>query len=260
MKTKKLRVLALDPGKNEFAYCYLIGSKPKHVGMFKKTMKDMKEQRFMFEVSGFVREYEKFMDGLGKIDFLVIERYMARPGKGGGSVSEAINVMLGIIARYCHRKGIHIIPISSAQWKNRFSKRHGGDTQAERYGFPVSKTKKTEPVLDHEFDALGIGQWFCECRPLTGSKAPSLNLMKLFRKRAQTLWTERLRKPTNGKPRQAPQKKANKPTEPKKKPAPKPKTPKTKRTRSTNAKTSKARAGVVVKTTKQKAAKKSVLF
>jgi hypothetical protein len=248
-KSKKLRVLALDPGKNEFAYCYLIGTKIKKVGMFKRTMKDMKEQRFMFEVSGFVREYEKFMGGLGKIDFLVIERYMARPGKGGGSVSEAINVMLGIIARYCHRKGIHIIPISSAQWKNRFSSRHGGDTQAERYGFPVSKTKKTEPVLDHEFDAIGIGHWFCECRPLTGSKAPSLNLMKLFRKRTQKLWTERLHTPTNGKPRKAPQKKANKPTQPK------PPKPKTKRTRSTNAKTSKARAGIGKK---QKA--KSVLF
>lgn len=199
-KNAGLRVLAFDPGKNDFAFCFLVNNKIKRVGMFLHTMKDMREQRFMFEVRGFIRESERFMKSLGKLDYIVIERYMSRPGKGGGSVSESINVMIGLLARYCHKHDICIVPITSALWKNRFRRSFGCDTQAERYGFPVSKTSNTEPILDHEFDAVGIGQWFCECRSV-GGKAKSVDMMPKFRAMIKKLWEQRLKHPTNGKPR-----------------------------------------------------------
>lgn len=199
-KESGLHVLAFDPGKNDFAFCFLVNNKIKRVGMFMHTMKDMREQYFMFEVRGFIRESERFMKSLGKLDYIVIERYMSRPGKGGGSVSESINVMIGLLARYCHKHGICIVPITSALWKNRFRRSFGYDTQAERYGFPVSKTSNTEPILDHEFDAIGIGQWFCECRSI-GGKTKSIDMMPGFRHMVKALWKQRLEHPTNGKPR-----------------------------------------------------------
>jgi hypothetical protein len=170
--------------------------------MFKHTLKDMRAHRFMHEAKGFIIESEKFMADLGRIDYIVVERYTSRPGKGGGSVSESINVMLGLLARYCHRKGIVIVPLMSAQWKNRFKKKFGKDTQAERYGFPVSKTKKTEPVLDHEADAIGIAHWFAEAG-LAGmqSRSATTDLMPEFRKQFKKLWKQRVANPTNGKPR-----------------------------------------------------------
>ena len=183
-KESGLHVLAFDPGKNDFAFCFLVNNKIKRVGMFMHTMKDMREQYFMFEVRGFIRESERFMKSLGKLDYIVIEKYMSRPGKGGGSVSESINVMIGLLA----------------QWKIRFRRSFGYDTQAERYGFPVSKTSNTEPILDHEFDAIGIGQWFCECRSI-GGKTKSIDMMPGFRHMVKALWKQRLEHPTNGKPR-----------------------------------------------------------
>lgn len=196
-----IRVLALDPGKNEFAYCFSRAGKIKNVGMFKHTLTDMREHRFMHEVKGFVQEVEKFIESLGKIDIIVVERYTSRPGKGGGSVSESINVMIGLLSRYCHRKNIAIQPIMSSQWKNRFRARDKFDTQAERYGFPVSKTKSTEPILDHEFDATGINQWYCECRPMRGVKPANRNLLESYRKQIAKLWKQRLAVPVNGKPK-----------------------------------------------------------
>lgn len=212
MKTKKdtagaqarlrsCRVLAMDPGKRDFACCYVVGGKIERLKMFNHTVHDLREQKYISLCASFAYEFDKFVKALGKVDVLVVERFTARPGKSGGAVSESINIMIGFMTAWCLLNGVEIVLVQASTWKNRMRRLRGLDTQAERYGRYVTKTGKLWPIADHEFDAVGIAQWYLETH--MGSKGSTkktdLDLHGSFKSQLDKLWNKIVAKLTPSK-------------------------------------------------------------
>jgi hypothetical protein len=185
-----------------FAYCDVVGTKIQALGMITETIDDLKSGIFPYRLRMFYRQFKKLVQNseskYGKITDLVCERYMSRPGKGGGAVSESINVMIGVIALYCHKNNIHIELVSSALWKNRFKKRIGLDTQAQRYDFTWLSKEPLKgnpyPISDHEMDATGIALAYLETMPDRDSgtrKKNNLDLFQGFNKQIRSIWNKR---------------------------------------------------------------------
>lgn len=200
-------LLAIDPGKNSSAFCCVVGSEIKKLGMFNHTINNLKPGYFHNNFHKFYIEFTKLIASLeskyGKLTNIVMERFMARPGKGGGAVSESINIMIGVIATYCHDHGIAIELITSASWKNRYKRKFGMDTQAARFGFPwVAKaplSKNPYPINDHIMDACGIALYCLETMPDLGSgttKKQDLDFFPTFKKQLRVIW-DRIAAKTN---------------------------------------------------------------
>lgn len=202
VNAKQRHVLCYDPGKAHFAYCDVVGTDIKSVGMITETIDDLKTGVFPYRLRMFYRQLKKLVATseaqYGTVTDIVCERFMARPGKGGGAVSESINVMLGVIALFCHKNNIHIELVSSSQWKNRMKRRLGGDTQAQRYGYPwmVKNPLKGNPypISDHEFDATGIALAYIETAPALGAGTrtkQNLDYFASFKQQLRKLWDKR---------------------------------------------------------------------
>ena len=202
MKNTERNLLSMDPGKRHFAYCHVAGTQITSIGMITETIDDLKSGIFPYRLRVFYREFKKTVSRLeskhGKLTDIVIERFMARPGKGGGAVSESINVMIGVIALYCHKNNIHIELVSSALWKNRFKKRYGCDTQAQRYGYTWLSKEPLKgnpyPITDHEMDATGIALAYIETMPPPGAgtrKKTDFNYFDDFKKQIRKVWDKR---------------------------------------------------------------------
>jgi hypothetical protein len=92
-------------------------------------------------------------------DLIVAERMMARPGQGGGSVNELINIMLGILLSNALQLGIPMQLVMSSTWKN-----HAIDKWGLIQGMPLSfyfpELEKDKEV--HELDACGIAAYTFE--------------------------------------------------------------------------------------------------
>lgn len=189
-RMKKTSVLAMDPGKRDFACCYVVGGKIKKMKMFHHTIYDLKERVYTQLAADFQKEFDKLVRGFGKVDAIVVERFTARPGKSGGAVSESINIMIGFMTAWCLVNNVKIVLVQASTWKNRMKRRLGLDTQAERYGRYVTKTGKLWPIADHEFDAVGIAQWYLETHMGSegSSKQSDLDLHKLFKSQLDKRW------------------------------------------------------------------------
>lgn len=202
VNSKQRHVLCFDPGKAHFAYCDVVGTDIKSVGMVTETIDDLKTGIFPYRLRMFYRQLKKLVatseSKYGTITDIVCERFMARPGKGGGAVSESINVMLGVIALFCHKNNIHIELVSSSQWKNRMKRRLGGDTQAQRYGYSWMSKEPLKgnpyPISDHEFDATGIALAYIETAPALGAGTrtkQNLDHFASFKQQLRKLWDKR---------------------------------------------------------------------
>jgi len=188
----RCRVLAMDPGKRDFACCYVVGGKLERLKMFNHTVHDLREQKYISLCASFSYEFDKFVKALGKVDVLVVERFTARPGKSGGAVSESINIMIGFMTAWCLINGVEIVLVQASTWKNRMRRVRGLDTQAERYGRYVTKTGKLWPIADHEFDAVGLAPWYLESH--MGSKGSTkktdLDLHASFKAQLDKRWNK----------------------------------------------------------------------
>ncbi len=205
-----MKFLALDPGKADFAWCAVSNSKIVGIGMFPKPIDDIREKFVNVKVMEFRRSLKKLISSTfqEELDLIVLERFQQRPGKGGGANAEFINVMIGVILAECSRKGFKALPVQASTWKNHMahrydpleaenikkknskpSKRKGKPkrvkrTHAERLGFKVTKSSKTVPIRDHEFDAAGIAQWHVEMK--TGTSH-----LESFKKQIAKIWEKR---------------------------------------------------------------------
>jgi len=101
-----------------------------------------------------------FMDGLGNFyrtintlmseyrpNIVIAERFQTRGLKG--TTIEAISIMLGVIALYCHRNKIQFILVTAATWKNQANRLFKLDDF-----YVVGKDMGFTP---HECDALIMG-------------------------------------------------------------------------------------------------------
>lgn len=146
-----MKIIALDPGKKNFAFSVMEDRKVVECG-YLKPLKSLKWDDFEEEAAGF---RSRWFDMLLKFepDCVLAERFMARPGGNGGAVGEYINVMLGIISTVNASKGIPTHLVTSSQWKNYLNARYG----------KVATMKEHFPHLSvHEADALGIAVYAME--------------------------------------------------------------------------------------------------
>ena len=179
-------ILALDPGKTHFAYAILSKKGLVKTGMFKNTIKDLSlNDSLNKQIIRFINECKNYTNKY-PIKYVVAERYQIRGKFGGtqGASCEVINLMLGIIA-YLFRKRSNVYCITPALWKNYMYKTYDFPNKTsltEVFGFyGLSKNFSTVPILEHQFDAVGIGVW-------AANKFWEVDLYRKCKKRLIQLW------------------------------------------------------------------------
>jgi hypothetical protein len=146
-----MKILALDPGKINFAFAVMEDMKVLEVGYI-PCIKDLKRAAFEKESHGFRNRYFDLLEK-HQPDMVVAERFMARPGGTGGAVGEYINIMLGILCTVNSSRGITTELVTSASWKNYLNSRYGRvETMKEHFTH----------LSIHEADALGIAVYSME--------------------------------------------------------------------------------------------------
>lgn len=179
-------ILAIDPGKINFAYTIL--SKKKGIvktGMIHHTITDFSKDNLPLQVLRFSREVSKVIDKY-PIKIIVAERYQVRGRFGGmmGAVAEYLNFMLGIISDM-YKEKVKMYMITPALWKNYMYKTYGFPNKSpltEVFGFyGLSKNFSTVPILEHQFDSVGIGVW-------ASNKFWNKDLYNKCKKRLRKLW------------------------------------------------------------------------
>jgi hypothetical protein len=146
-----MRIIALDPGKKNFAAAVMEDRKVLET-RYLEPLVSLRWDDFNSESQKFRNHYFDFLSIVNP-DCVLAERFMARPGGNGGAVGEYINIMLGIICTVNASKGIPTHLVTSAQWKNYLTSRYG----------EVTDMKDHFPHLSvHEADALGIAVYAME--------------------------------------------------------------------------------------------------
>ena len=186
-----MRILAFDPGKNDFAWAALHKDGRLKARGFIRTITTMTFGELEDELARFCLDIERLLDRHNP-DFVAVERMQHRKGKGGGAVDEYINVMIGILLATARTRRIKTMCFPSATWKSAMMKAYGRKkhdfamaTQKLRIPAPKGATRqlkgkavkvKTQTVLvqgvlagqpghdnadppltAHEGDAIGIG-------------------------------------------------------------------------------------------------------
>ena len=146
-----MKILALDPGKVNFAFAVMEDTKVLEAGYI-LCIKDLKRDAFEKESKGFRNRYFALLEK-HKPDLVVAERFMARPGSNGGVVGEYINIMLGILCTVNSSRGIPTELITSASWKNYLN---------SRYGRVETMKSHFNHLSVHEADALAIAVYTME--------------------------------------------------------------------------------------------------
>ncbi len=167
-----MRIIALDPGKKNFAAAVMEDRKVVET-RYLQPMKSLLWDDFDTEVKAFRDNYFDYITEINP-DCVLAERYMARPGIQAGAVGEYINIMLGIIGVVNASKGVPTHLVTSAQWKNALT---------ARYGDMGSKgMKRWLPHLSsHEADSVGIAVYAME-QEFPEEKGKLLNYVKRLRR------------------------------------------------------------------------------
>lgn len=155
LENRNKRVLALDPGTNNFAWSVVRKNKVLACGFVEKTVSDLTDKQFEAQLKAFIKEIRKLIRDY-KPDMVAAERYMVR-GRWFGASCEKINIMLGALGLICLSKGIKVQIISSALWKNRTQRDQYKDYLKDTYA--AFKKLKIPP---HVVDASYIGAYFTE--------------------------------------------------------------------------------------------------
>ena len=178
-------IVALDPGKNNFAYAVLVDGKCRRHGHI-RTVTDLHYNSVHDELQRFSHDLDKVLTR--HMQWLAFERMQHRPRMGGGAVVEYINLMLGICMSKAIGREARLYPVAPVTWKSHFIKQFQLDKK--RFSMatqkmsvkqpPGSKTKTKTELVDgllagqpaaaelspHEGDAIGIGCYVW--RQLTG--------------------------------------------------------------------------------------------
>ena len=164
-----MKILALDPGKINFAFAVMEDRKVVETGYI-PCIKDLKRASFEKESKGFRNRYFELLTRHDP-DVVVAERFMARPGGNGGVVGEYINIMLGVLCTVNSRRGVPTELIKSSSWKNYLNSRYGRvETMKEHFAH----------LSVHEADALGIAVYTME--GALGEKGKLMKRVKRLKK------------------------------------------------------------------------------
>ena len=166
-----MRIIALDPGKKNFAAAVLDGRKVVET-RYLRPVKSLLWDDFTTEVKAFRDCYFEYVTEF-EPDCVLAERYMARPGIQQGAIGEYVNIMLGIIGIVNASKGIPTHLVTSAQWKNALNSRYGKHSKGMKHFMPH--------LSIHEADAVGIGVYSLE-QEYPEEKGKLLNYVKRLRR------------------------------------------------------------------------------
>jgi hypothetical protein len=133
-------------------------------GMFKNMISNMMEE-LTEQVSLFAAEFMEVLKVANldaESDYVVFERFVARPGKGGGEVSEFICTMIGTVG--CSAMPVKVWPLLAQTWKSHMLRTYEGCKNAKekldmRLLLDPNKARKLTP---HEADAIGIALYCIE--------------------------------------------------------------------------------------------------
>ncbi len=116
-----MKILAFDPGKDNFAYAVLDkNGKVKEHG-FVRTATDLSADKLHDGIGAFIADIEKLLIKHGP-DFVAIERMQHRPKFGGGSVVEYINIMIGAVLTLTRQHRYKTFAYPAATWKAHMKK------------------------------------------------------------------------------------------------------------------------------------------
>lgn len=174
-----MRVLAFDPGKDNFAYALLDDERCVRHG-FVPTVTSLAHFSHIDEAQHMLRKFDELIEPLATTDTVWFERMMYRPGQGAGNVNELINVMIGMLVTRALAHKCRTFPVTPATWKNHYRRQRNVEGEfsmvtrrmavKQPKGSPT-KTKMTDVVgvLDgqpgaakltpHEGDAIGIASY-----------------------------------------------------------------------------------------------------
>jgi len=151
-----MRILSGDPGKVNFALTVINFEKKKldiiGTRMFGSPIQDLTgdlgavTKKFLDEITAIDKKY-------GPFDAMCFERFQSR-GLGGNTI-EAISIMIGVMAFYCHKKKIPFFAITASQWKNAFNRECEPKLKDLYDEFKLTSKKSKKAI--HEFDSMLIG-------------------------------------------------------------------------------------------------------
>lgn len=172
-----MRIIAFDPGKQNFAYAVIVNGRCIRHGHV-RTVTDLNVLRVRDEIGRFYHDVSALLSGYSN-DWLAFERMQHRPNQGGGAVVEYINLMIGCCMTIAYQHNMKLYPVSPATWKNHLIRQLGIDrkrftmaTQKLTMKLPAGSKHKTRRELvqgvlagqtravnltPHEGDAVGIG-------------------------------------------------------------------------------------------------------
>jgi len=155
-----IKTLSIDPGKNNTWFSLWRGRKLGKTGHFPTP-----NTPHGYITEDLYKRIARLFDDLemSEGDELVMERYQARRGKGGGSVSECVNLLIGMFASEARRRGINVVIIQAADHKNAYNKHHSEKfprglikKAGDRHATWRPRLKRYDPC-DHVMDSMTLG-------------------------------------------------------------------------------------------------------
>ena len=147
-----MKILAVDPGLKNFAYCHLT---------YENGKVAVGENGILPPIDGLLGDnqpmeivkLDKTIRRMAKgASILAAERFMSR-GVGAGMTSEVANMALGLFARTATQVKAHLTMMTAAQWKNAFNR------SAKSYNGSLEKLYKMCKTTPHQLDAALIGYY-----------------------------------------------------------------------------------------------------
>ena len=173
-----MRIVALDPGKQNFAYAVISEGRCTDFGHV-RTITDLHHERVPDQLTRFRHDINETFGKASPRDWMAFERMQHRPCMGAGAVVEYINLMIGICLAEADERNFRIYPVAPVTWKRHFirqlnvdPKRFSMATQKLTIKLPTGSPQKTKRELvqgvlegqtrasklsPHEGDAIGIG-------------------------------------------------------------------------------------------------------
>lgn len=155
-------MLAMDPGKQYFAWSVVSGNEVLGSGMLLNPVDTFSEDELYGKTMLFSNEFVKLVSRFPQITDVVAERFMVRSTMMGANC-EYISYMLGYAFSVCTARGIRLHLVMPSTWKTYVARTFGLDTKLglpEVFGFTgLSKNFVGIPVMEHQFDSFGIAVW-----------------------------------------------------------------------------------------------------
>ena len=145
--TKKKLIIAVDPGRVNWAYSVLTTKgKILRFGLWKKTINQLKDiSEYNYDLIKFIKKTNTFFQRYKDCEYvLVYERMVPRSFNMKLNTAEIVNLCIGIFLGQSKHK--ELVPLTAATWKN-FCKKTNLDIRT-----------KTAPV--HVCDSIRMGLYF----------------------------------------------------------------------------------------------------